>query len=340
VNEDDTYCTVGWWDSFYTWEILYDDNEADDFCIWQNAGNENAVRFTPPGHPTYVYGGKVYVGDGSFPGPFLGSSFQAVLYDDDGDSGFPGTLLDSMTVVINNYGWVEFLFPGPYPAIDSGSFYLGMVQTAPAPNAAPIGVDMDNPTYLLSYSRFQGTWSLSAFQDLMIRAWITDDSIPVPSIDEYEIARFSNFDPGGSPLEGDTTILDTTDNTLYIDNLWAGLPPGWYAYGIKSHYSTGEWSDYYVSSMVPHLMTGFNDRSAENDRISIFPNPVNEVLFVRSPEAIHSIFLYNNTGELILASSPDEKELSLSMSQLSIGIYYIQVYTHRGIYTDKLLIHH
>jgi len=72
-------------------------------------------------------------------------------------------------------------------------------------------------------------------------------------IDYYQIDRFSNFDPNGSPLLGDTTFLDTTSLSEYHDYDWAGLPQGWFAYGVKSHYTSGEWSDYNVSNVVGHL---------------------------------------------------------------------------------------
>lgn len=72
-------------------------------------------------------------------------------------------------------------------------------------------------------------------------------------IDYYQIDRFSNFDPNGSPLLGDTTFLDTTSISEYHDYDWAGLPQGWFAYGVKSHYTSGEWSDYNVSNVVGHL---------------------------------------------------------------------------------------
>ena len=72
-------------------------------------------------------------------------------------------------------------------------------------------------------------------------------------IDYYQIDRFSNFDPNGSPLTGVTTFLDTVSVSEYHDYDWAMLPMGWFAYGVKEHYTSGEWSDYNVSNIVGHL---------------------------------------------------------------------------------------
>ena len=68
----------------------------------------HAVKFTPLGYPATAIGGQIYVGDGSFPGPFLGTEFGIALFDDDGPGGLPGTMLDSSGVTVNNYGWVSF----------------------------------------------------------------------------------------------------------------------------------------------------------------------------------------------------------------------------------------
>ena len=118
-----------------------------------SAGSWNAVKFTPSGYPATVIGGKFYVGDGSFPGPFLGTEFGVAIFDDDGANGLPGTMLDSTGVTVNNYGWVSLDWMGA--TIEDGSFYLAMYQSGNSPNAAPIGIDTDNPTYFKSYSKFR-----------------------------------------------------------------------------------------------------------------------------------------------------------------------------------------
>jgi hypothetical protein len=255
VMQNDTWCKVTWPNLGNNhWELVYDDGEADDFFIWSSPGNMNANKFHPTFYPFIVIGGSIYVGDGSFPGPFLGTSFRVLVYDDDGENGLPGTALDSMDVTVNNYEWVEF--EGMTVTISEGDFYLAMEQMSPAPDAAPIGVDMDNPTYFKSYVHFVGgqDWVLSPLQDFMIRAWIVGYNEPARNIDYFQVARFSDFDPYGSPLLGDTTILlDSTNSSEYDDYAWDTLSAGLYAYGVKTHFTGGEWSDYDVSNNVTHL---------------------------------------------------------------------------------------
>jgi hypothetical protein len=256
VMDDDTWCRVTWPDPANNyWELVYDDGDVDDFFVWSNPGNMSAIKFHPYFYPYMVTGGQIYVGDGSFPGPFLGTSFRVLVYDDDGDNGLPGTALDSIDVTVDNYEWVEF--EGFTTTFTEGDFYLAMEQTAPYPNSAPIGVDLDNPTYFKSYIHMLGApdWVLSPLQDFMIRAYIVGYNNDDPrNIDYFQVARFSDFYPCGTALYCDTTVLDTMIYTSeYDDYAWDTLAAGLYSYGVKTHFTGGEWSDYDVSNQVIHL---------------------------------------------------------------------------------------
>ena len=208
VNEDDTECLVEWSLPAGPYEILYDDGEAEELVLWAFAGNENAVRFTPPGYPATVTGGRLFVGDGSFPaGNWFGSEFAILVYDDDGTDGLPGTRLDSIGVLVNNFGWVEFW--GTNATVYDGDFYLSMVQLNPAPNAAPLGVDYTTPTVYRSYSKISGTeWILSVYQDFMIRAYVEG-----PTSSEIVADGITMMYPSKIPAGADENIFFSKNRT-------------------------------------------------------------------------------------------------------------------------------
>ncbi len=175
VNATDNACLVEWGLPSGEYEIVYDDGVAENYIAWFFGGNMNAVKFTPAGYPADVTGGKVYVGDGTYPagGTFLGVDFGIAVYDDNGVNGMPGTLLDSIVVTPNDFGWVEF--SGLTATIEDGDFYIAMVQGGNYPDCAPIGVDETPPQKFRSYSRNLGAgaaWSVSAYQDFMIHAMV------------------------------------------------------------------------------------------------------------------------------------------------------------------------
>lgn len=339
VTDNDSLCYIQWTPNYWDWWLIYDDGEAEDFCLWQNPGSTNAVKYTPFGYPVAVCGGEVFVGDSTFPGPFLGTSFQMAVFDDDGETGLPRTILDSMTVMVENYGWVEFTFPGPLPLIWDGSFYLGMVQTGTAPDAAPLGVDTDNPVYHKSYSKLTDhVWSLSPFQDFMIRAWITNQLVPPPAADEFEVTRFHYTNSGGQYLISDSTILDTTEVFSFLDEEWSGLQAGWYGYGIKAHYPGGEWSTYYYSEVLPHLMVPISDLPSNASPPEVYPNPCDGKLYVKSSQNIRQIKLFNFQGKEIPFQFADDDYFILDLNPLPDGIYILQIRTERESYSKKIIL--
>jgi hypothetical protein len=264
VMDNDTWCEITWSLPRGPYEIIMDDGEADDFFVYAQAGSWHAVKFTPAGYPATVIGGKFYVGDGSFPGPFLGTEFGVAVFDDDGADGLPGTLLDSTGVTVNNSGWVSLDWLNA--VVNDGDFYLAMFQAGNAPFSAPIGIDSDNPTHFKSYSKFlDNDWSLSPLQDFMIRAWINgpeNNDLVIKGIEgkdsrdviNYRVARYTNFDLDDPLAGGDFTDVAMTANLYYNENSWGAWLPGWYAFAVKALYTSGEYSDYTISNIVGHLM--------------------------------------------------------------------------------------
>ena len=277
TNDDDTECEVDW--TFYNpyFEIFYDDGSADDYVCWMTAGNAGAVKFTPAGYPVNIIGGKVYVGDGSFPSGanFLGTTFKIIVFDDDGPDGFPGTKLDSVEVVVNNYFWVDF--SNLDATIYDEDFYIAMFQQTVPPYAAPIGVDYTIPTVYRSYNYIADTdmWVFSPYQDMMIRAIVTDtngkklQSFPAKEkplkqenkniasrdVTGYKLVRYSDFNPDSIPSSGTINILlENTMSTIYNDTAYGGLEQGWYAYGVAARYDQNGyvWSDYEIGNIVGH----------------------------------------------------------------------------------------
>jgi hypothetical protein len=134
VMDNDTWCEVTWALPQGPYEIVMDDGSAEDFFVFNSAGSWKAVKFTPAGYPATIIGGKVYVGDGSFPGPFLGTQFGVAIFAADGPDGLPGTMLDSNGVTVNNYGWVSFDWLNA--TITEGDFYLA-TSRRPMPRLPP-----------------------------------------------------------------------------------------------------------------------------------------------------------------------------------------------------------
>jgi len=247
-----TFCTVEWGVPVQTFEYIYDDGSAEDIFAWASPYNENAVRISPEGYPAQLTGGSVFVGDGSFPNAYwIGSKFSVLVYDED-NTGFPGTLLDSIITTADQYYWVDF--SGLNAEIDSGDFFLSMMQINPMPDCAPLGIDESLPLENRSYSRpIGGDWSLSVQQDFMIRAEIKYPSDS--SILYYTFSRMSDFEPEVGPANGSMSVLNNVTTNCETDISFFGLPIGWWAYSIQTSYWSGKVSKYGYSNIVGQGMS-------------------------------------------------------------------------------------
>jgi len=181
LNTAQTAVTITWGVPQGPYEIVYDDGQFENMTSWAVGGNINALKFTPINqYPVQITGGRVHIGDGSYPSGANLQPFTMAVYDDDGALGYPNTELATVEVTPTHYGWVDFTFPTPV-TITSGEFYLGMIQGGNYPNCVPIAIDETNPS-MRSYSRFvtgNAPWVLAGYNDFMIRAIVVGAGGPL-----------------------------------------------------------------------------------------------------------------------------------------------------------------
>jgi hypothetical protein len=169
----------------------YDDGIAENYFAWQMSGNMNAVKFLLQSEAATIVGARVFVGDGSYPagGNILNQPFLVSVYASDGENGLPGTLIDSVSASVTNYGWVMVKGLNAFVTAD---FFIAITQLTNAPDCIPIGVDETAPKVSQSYARNMisgNSWVLSPYQDLMINALISTnvglEEVPAAAVKIY-----------------------------------------------------------------------------------------------------------------------------------------------------------
>jgi hypothetical protein len=65
----------------------------------------------------------------------------------------------------------------------------------------------------------------------------------------------------------------------------------------------------------------------------VYPNPVENILYIKNSLDLKSINVYNHLGQLVLQS----KEATIDVSQLSKGMYFLQINTGQGIETKRII---
>ncbi len=168
-NFEHSQANISWSVPSNTYEIYYDNEVVSNQICWDYGGNQNALRFSPAGYPCKVFGGRVHIGDGSYPSGNNLQPFKMFLALADGEN--PGSLIDSIYIQPTNHNWIDFTF-NQEVFINQGDFYLIMQQMGNYPNCTPIAIDTTSGANR-SYSRnlLNGEdWQLSTYQDFMMRA--------------------------------------------------------------------------------------------------------------------------------------------------------------------------
>ncbi|MCX6282346.1 MAG: T9SS type A sorting domain-containing protein [Bacteroidetes bacterium] len=240
------------------YEIIYDDGIQELSTVWADAGNLNAVKFTPYAYPVTLDGGSVNIGleadyaSGTTPGSLHNFKIQA--YDATGPGGTPGTPLGhAVTITPTSFGWNEFTLTDNI-TITSGNYYLVMTQLGTPPTAARLGVDT-TATQLRSYSKFvsgSGAW-LPANGNFMIRSVVY--GVPAPTDNSqgvvgYQVYRLFQGQQGALPSTWQTFPGNTPTTTSCVDPTWPSLPDSAFMWAVKAHYTNNRWSPYIFSNVL------------------------------------------------------------------------------------------
>ena len=88
---------------------------------------------------------------------------------------------------------------------------------------------------------------------------------------------------------------------------------------------------------VSMASTAVND--TKNDvSVSVFPNPVNNILNIKSKSVIQQIAVYDLAGQIIMLKDYDQKSVKLSVGHLPEAIYIVNITTINGVVNRKVKI--
>jgi hypothetical protein len=91
----------------------------------------------------------------------------------------------------------------------------------------------------------------------------------------------------------------------------------------------------YIGTIYPegdgkYSLVKFSNVSAdEKSVVSIYPNPANEIINIESNENIVDIKIYNEYGQIVFSSSPQNKKININISDFGSGVYFVKIKTIR-----------
>lgn len=249
------------------YQYIYDDGVPEQCNIFSTTGSMNAVKFTPCAYPAVIKQWSAML-CGS-PGTTVYNDI--CIYADDGPGGLPGTVLaPPFTVASTGNGWKSGNLPDI--TINSGGFYVVIIQQGILPDCAGVSVDTNN-NQSRSYYWTNGTWT-QAPGNLLIRASAEQacGNVP-PSLISYTVSRFEEGQENNQTLW--TTIGTTAPGvTSFTDSNWGALPCGPYRWAVKANYACNGVSAPALSNKLGKCWTANVTIQAHRCCISSTPVPI------------------------------------------------------------------
>ena len=137
--------------------------------------------------------------------------------------------------------------------------------------------------------------------------------------------------------------IDTETWSMKINDVeqFTGYP---FAFGAQAFielagidfYSSSTNNELYIDDLVSGPGTlGVEDYSAS--KFSVYPNPVTDVLNVKSTAAVDNITVYDILGKVVLQENPGKISPAINMSNLASGAYLVKVTIGNSSKTVKVL---
>ena len=156
--------------------LYYDDGTAEEGHTFSpfSTGSRWAVRFTPLSYPARLETAWVHLWDRSVFPDGDHEQFEIEVWDDDGGSGAPGTLLGTTTTTATNWGWWSVDISGMDITIPSGDFYIAYRQMTTYPDCEALSADTTSPDSRSWEAHWWEPWALhDPLVDFMIRCEVS-----------------------------------------------------------------------------------------------------------------------------------------------------------------------
>ncbi len=79
------------------------------------------------------------------------------------------------------------------------------------------------------------------------------------------------------------------------------------------------------------------DSFLASSSLSIYPNPVTNVLTISASTPISGVKIFNILGALVHEVKTDSQNINMDMSAYSSGIYFIKIYNEEGFTSRKII---
>lgn len=146
-----------------------------------------------------------------------------------------------------------------------------------------------------------------------------------------------------SPAGQATVVQSFTNNSdaSYVTHTATYTAPtsGIYYFGIHNNSAIGATSTLlFLDTIALDTNLSTDDFNSSSANISIYPNPVNDVLNISSPDfELQSVIVTDINGRIVKESKANNTNTEINVSDLNSGVYFINVKTTDGSVVKKFI---
>ncbi|MDA3944606.1 MAG: T9SS type A sorting domain-containing protein [Bacteroidetes bacterium] len=138
-----------------------------------------------------------------------------------------------------------------------------------------------------------------------------------------------------SPTAGEVEAGEAEDITIDLDA--TGLTPQT-IYKGRLHVRSNDPANQQINiSVWVTVLVGLNE-NGEQTYVSVYPNPANDVLFLKGNTEITSIILSNTLGQVVYEGTVGQSETRIATDAFETGMYILTIQTVNGTATQKIMI--
>ncbi|MBF8458054.1 T9SS type A sorting domain-containing protein [Kaistella sp. G5-32] len=132
---------------------------------------------------------------------------------------------------------------------------------------------------------------------------------------------------GGTPATASTKTVDVTYNA-----------PGTYQVKLVAANYIGNDTKIkmgYITVLAD--CTTLTTTALTKTKMQIYPNPTKSMLYLKSPQNVLNIEIYDGTGRKVMETKPNQKDPSINLETLSAGMYMMKTRTTEGEEVYKII---
>lgn len=138
---------------------------------------------------------------------------------------------------------------------------------------------------------------------------------------------------GGTSQDEAYGIATDANENIFITGYFTNAT---IAFGTTTLINAGFGGDIYTAKLAPNTLGIINEN--QQTEINIFPNPSNGIFTLNSEIGKGEISIYNLLGEIVFQSTINNPASTIDLSNQANGIYFVNVKTEKGSYTQKISI--